>query len=153
MKLGSCALAFKLLLTVALTVFSVRAHAENFTIANKAWPESFYQAAMATSAPSGQSQFTNALFDAGDTSTLFGDDFNPNNTFPIQIDRNVYPNFDLLGTVTAIDQIKLYDETPLIGVAGALAKANELIPFPFANVNFIVRGAIEFRDIRQLTPD
>jgi len=129
-------------------------YADTRVVSNiKAWPETFLKSVNAQASTGVQFAFTNAIFDAGSDAEVFNNDFDPTNTFPLQINRDIYTNFDLLNTKTVVDRVKFYVGSPIVGVATAIPQALRLIPFPFANVSLGARGSVEFKDIRQMGAD
>jgi hypothetical protein len=127
------------------------------TSAPKAWPTAIYQAAAAAPA-SFQYRFTNAFFDntTDSVSNLFSDPFNPINTFPFSIWRDVFNNLDLFGTSTIVDHFLLrQDSDSLLSANSAFTNSTKIIDFlsfPFFDLRLGAEGYFEITRARQSAP-
>jgi len=120
----------------------------------KAWPETFYQWAIRR--PENlDSRFTGALFDGENHSDLFVDNFTGGTSLNFSTSREVFNNYDLIGSWTVVDRVRFRLNSTLIGYGTNRVNAAPEGPgfsFPFFGVNFGVQGTLEWRNYRQLSP-
>ncbi len=120
----------------------------------KTWPESFYQWAIRR--PENlNSRFTGALFDGENSSDIFVDNFTGSTSLNVSTARDVFNNYDLIGSWTVVDRMRLRLSSNLIGYGTDRVNPgpNEAgFSFPFFGVSFGIQGVLEWKNYRQLSP-
>ncbi len=120
----------------------------------KTWPESFYQWAIRR--PDNlNSRFTGALFDGENSSDIFVDNFTGSTSLNASTARDVYNNYDLIGSWTVVDRMRLRLSSNLIGYGTDRVNPGPDeagFSFPFFGISFGVRGTLEWKNYRQLSP-
>jgi hypothetical protein len=120
----------------------------------KNWPETFFQWAIRR--PENlNSRFTGALFDGENSSDLFVDNFTGSTSLNLSTARDVYNNYDLIGSWTVVDRMRLRLNSNLIGYGTDRVNPGPDeagFSFPFFGVSFGVRGTLEWKNYRQLSP-
>ncbi|MBU6153765.1 MAG: hypothetical protein KGP28_05640, partial [Bdellovibrionales bacterium] len=101
------------------------------------------------------SRFTGALFDGENSSDIFVDNFTGSTSLNVSTTRDVYNNYDLIGSWTVVDRMRLRLSSNLIGYGTDRVNPgpDEVgFSFPFFGISFGVRGTLEWKNYRQLSP-
>jgi hypothetical protein len=152
MRFGARFTILLVLLSSAGILCPTHSHALELEV--KAWPESFYQWAIRR--PENlNSRFTGALFDGENSSDIFVDNFTGSTSLNVSTARDVFNNYDLIGSWTVVDRMRLRLSSNLIGYGTDLVNPGPDeagFSFPFFGVSFGIQGILEWKNYRQLSP-
>ena len=121
------------------------------------WPEQFYQSAM-TRVEALEYRLVNALFDGNTSFDVFNHNFSQIRTSTgVRMGRNIYNNYDVMNTWTVIDSLRINLSSQIWGASSSVPlftpSPEQALQLPFAGVSLGVNGALELRDVRQMSPE